>query len=70
MPVIFKDTCLQQDRHPNCFALLCNGECYALSDTDFKDNDCPFAKSIMNVDIKVAKRIRRVNNGIKFGRVV
>lgn len=70
MPVILNDTCHQQDIHPNCFALLCNGKCYALSDTDFKGKDCPFNKSIYEIDPKVAKRIKRVNNGIRLGRGV
>lgn len=48
--------------HPDCFALLDDGACACLSDTDFKNGfDCPFYKTSESVAPFVLYEIRKMN---------
>ena len=65
MPRNLNDTCPYQDVHPNCFALLHNGKCYALSDTAFYTDKCPFYKTDNKIDPRVLRRIKNLQKGLK-----
>lgn len=48
--------------HSDCFALLCDGTCACLSDTDFRySKDCPFYKTDDDVAPYVVHEIRKLN---------
>ena len=57
----------------NCFACY-NGKCYCLNKTDFKGGNCPFYKSINEVDKEtlklLGKEIKQENDDIEEGEIV
>ena len=53
--------CPYEDKDCDCFALLIDGECYALNNTEFKDGVCRFYKTEDRADVKVLNAIRKVN---------
>lgn len=53
--------CPYEDEDCDCFALLVDGECFALQDTNFKDNICPFRKTADEVNPQVLVEIKKMN---------
>lgn len=52
--------CPYEDKDCDCFAILPDGECYILQDTDFKDGVCRFYKTADRVDPKVVAAITKL----------
>ena len=57
--------CPYEDKGCDCFALLANGECYALQDTEFKDGVCKFYKTADRVSPEVMVKINKMNKSIR-----
>lgn len=53
--------CPYEDKDCDCFAMLADGECFALQDTEFKDGVCRFYKTADRVDPKVIVAIEKIN---------
>jgi hypothetical protein len=59
--------CPFEDKECDCFALLADGSCFALQDTDFKKSDgvCRFYKTSDRADPEIVAKISKLNKAIK-----